>query len=653
MEYICIKSHEFIEELENNHSAVDIKFIEKVLNFSNEAHKNQYRSSGEKYIQHPLQVALILASMNMDTPTIAAGLLHDVLEDTNYSSDDMKKKFGEEITRLVDGVTKLESYKYRAGKANKQAENFRHLLFSITQDIRVIIIKLADRLHNMRTLDFLSKEKQLKIARETKDIYAPLANRFGMAKFQWELEDLSFKYLYPDEYKKLIKLVDKKKADRDRITNIIVSKFTQLLKKEDLDGIVVGRNKHFYSIFRKNLLKKIKFEDILDLFGIRIILNSVEDCYKLLGIIQTNFEVIPNSLKDYINRPKANNYKSIHIVVTDENDHLYEIQIRTKEMHYIAEEGIAAHWRYKETLLDNSNNLQQNDSSLHDEYSSQINWIRRFLKHQENGNPGEFINILKLNLFTDSIVVSTPDKDYIKLPKHSTPIDLAFKIHTRIGYHCSGAIVNGKHSTIRHELNSGDEVRILTSPNSNPSKDWMNFVQSPRVKQKIRSYFRKIDLQGQIDIGKELFFKRARKSHLKFKTDKEINLLARKLNIFDNQTFFAQLGAGIISFDDILDVLNPSTSKVTQTEPIALNRDVELELKRRHAEGIIVEDIDQLMIRYAKCCNPLPGDDILGYTTRGRGITIHRKDCHNPGFKNLQKTEPERIINAYWKYREK
>ncbi len=652
MEYKEIKSDDFIDELKKIPSNLDIDFIQNVLDFSVKAHVNQFRDSGEPYIQHPLHVALILADINMDTSTIAAGLLHDVIEDTPHSSKDLIKKFGNEITNLVNGVTKLESFEYKAGRARKQAENFRHLLFSMTQDIRIIIIKLADRLHNMRTLDSLPPEKQQRIARETMDIYAPLANRFGMAKFQWELEDLSFKYIHPREYRKLVKLINQKKADGDKAIEAIRKDFSSLMIKESIKGEVLGRNKHFYSIYRKNKIKKIRFEDILDLYGLRIILASVEDCYKTLGIIQSQFQVMPNSLKDYINRPKPNNYKSLHIVVTDDAGRNIEIQIRTREMHYIAEEGIAAHWRYKESAAeDKTMKSAAKDINLTAGYDNQISWIRRFLKHQEDVNPEEFIDILKKSLFPDSIVVCTPNADYIKLPRHSSAIDLAFKIHTAIGLHCSGAIINGKHAPIRQELFNGDEVKILTNPQSRPSKDWLNDTNSSRVQHKIRAYFRKVEMQHQLEVGKELFFKRARKAHLKIKTDKEINNLARKMNIFDNQTFFAQLGAGIITFEDILAILNPSLNEVKIQETETPTEDVQLEIKRSHVDGIIIGDIDQLMIRYAKCCNPVPGDSIVGYTTRGRGITIHREDCKNPGFVNQQKTEPGRIIKAYWKYK--
>jgi GTP pyrophosphokinase len=660
VKYFSVNFNNFIQEAGKVHPQLDYKNLNKALIFAIEAHKRQKRESGEEYINHPVNVAYILVTMKMDTATVIAGLLHDVLEDTNYKHEDLVKHFGSEIADLVNGVTKIESFPYHTKEKRKelQAENFRKLLISITKDVRIILIKLADRVHNMRTLEYLPQYKQIRIARETLDIYAPLANRFGIAKIQWELEDLCFKYLYPNEYKKIIDKSSPGKKERHFFINDIIESIRNLLSQSKIEAEVMGRSKNLYSIYLKNIIKKIKFEEILDLIGIRIIVKSVEDCYKVLGVIQTKYTPIKKGFRDYISQPKPNGYQSLHIVVESEENKIIEIQIRTFEMHLVAEEGIAAHWKYKEFYNPPSKRRKKVTEvpQIQETFERQLTWIRTFLRAQDNQDPKTFLQSLKLNLYPDIIVVRTPENDYFQLQKHSTPIDLAFKVHTEVGFHCEGAFINGKLTPIRTELHTGDVVQIKTSPQAKPSKDWINIIRSAKSRQKVRSYFSQMELQEFLELGKEIFYKKSRKIHLKIKSEEKILEIARLLKVNDVKTFFIKLGKEEILFDEVKTVLEKSQLEdkdiVKPGEQIEFDDNILLS-KRREAKGIVIENIDSILIRYAKCCNPVPGDEIVGYTTRGRGLTVHREDCTNPGFVNLRKREPERITKVKWDYKKK
>ena len=636
MKYKEINQENFLTEIKKLNTDIDYILLQDVLHFAANAHKEQKRKSGEDYITHPVNVAYILAEMKLDSDCIASALLHDVLEDTDFTSADIQNKYGSKITELVQGVTKIESFEYRAKETDKQADNFRKLLISVTKDIRVILIKLADRLHNMRTLEFMTEKQKMRISQETMDIYAPLANRFGIAGINRELEDLSFKWLHPEEYKKLVKLVLIKKDERDLMIQNAVSDIEKVMKHNDISGTVNGRSKHFYSIFHKHRRKNVSYDDILDLAAIRIIVDSVSDCYKVLGVIQTEFIPLEKSRKDYIARPKPNNYQSLHLVAENAEGQRFEFQIRTKEMHLIAEDGIAAHWLYKG---------QESKAQIQEGFEGQLVRIRNFLNDQNDSD--NFLNSLKMNLHPDTIVVLSPQNDYIKLRKHSSPIDYAFKIHSDLGFHCKGAFVNGKHVPLRSRLYSGDVVQVLTSPQAKPSKDWVNFLSSPKARQKVRSYFKKLELQEYIDTGKELFFKRARKIHLKARTDSEILEIARNFKISDVRSFFAALGKNEITFDEVKEVLKEK--EIVDAPQIIQD---ELELKRKKSDGIIIEEITDILLRYAKCCSPVPGDKIIGYITRGKGITIHKTNCNNTGFFNQIKKEPERKVNVRWNYRD-
>ena len=653
-----IDLEKFINEIKSIRDDIDLSLMKKVslqnaFLFAKNAHQEQMRESGKPYWEHPANVACILASMNMDAPTIIAGLLHDIIEDTKYTYEDISKAFGSEIADLVEGVSKLKKYRYKTHRSKKeqQAENFRKLLISITEDIRIILIKLADRLHNMRTIKYLDQEKIKRISQETLDIYAPLASRFGLAKIKWELEDLSFKYLYPDEYKNINEVISQKKEERDAYIREVVEPLKKYLDEDGIKAEVFGRSKHFYSIYRKKVRKNLDYEDIYDFAAIRIIVEKVEECYEVLGTIQTLFEPIKQRFRDYISRPKPNNYQSLHTVVIGPNARKVEVQIRTKEMNIIAEEGIAAHWHYKE-LKDTSDKSYQKKlkkTDLGNSYHHQIVWIRKLLQQEKSSD--EFMDFMQLNLYPDIIVVQTPDGDFIKLPKHATPIDLAFAVHTDVGFHCIGAKVNGKFVPIRTLLHTGDVVEVLTSPQGHPSKDWLSFMKSSKAKQKIRTYFRHKELDDAIQLGEDIFLKNCRKIHYKFKNEEDILEIARRFKINDFKTFFAQIGKGDILFASIKEIIE---EKQVEENPIPEEPVFEElpdgSLERKVARGVKIGGIDNLMIHYAKCCHPVPGDKIIAYTTRGRGITIHRQNCSNPGFIHLAKKEPERIMNVVWDY---
>ncbi len=648
-----MKIKDQIEKIVRMQNNIDNILLEKALFFSKKAHQGQLRESGISYWEHPVDVACILASMKMDAPTIIAGLLHDIIEDTKYTYEDIESEFGLEIAELVEGVSKLKKYRYKTHKSRKeqQAENFRKLLISITKDIRIILIKLADRLHNMRTIKYLEREKIERISQETLDIYAPLANRFGLAKIKWELEDLSFKYLYPAEYEKINEVISQKKEERDAYIREVIEPLQRYLEEDGISARVFGRSKHFYSIFRKKIRKNFEYEDIYDFAAIRIIVQKVEECYEILGIIQTLFEPIKQRFRDYIARPKPNNYQSLHTVVIGPHERKVEVQIRTQEMHLVAEEGIAAHWHYKEQEETSDKNFQKKLEKVEREnsYHNQIVWIRKLLQQEKSSD--EFMDFMRLNLYPDIMVVQTPNRDFIKLPKHATPIDLAFAVHTDVGFHCIGAKVNGKFVPIRTLLHTGDVVEVLTSPQGHPSKDWLSFMKSSKAKQKIRTYFRHKELDDAIQLGEDIFLKNCRKIHFKFKQEEDIIEIAKRFKTNDLKTFFAEIGKGDILFAQIKKIIEEK-----QVEEIQSEEEEELEelqdgsLERRVARGVKIGGIDNLMIHYAKCCHPVPGDKIIAYTTRGRGITIHRQKCSNPGFIHLTTKEPERIMSVVWDY---
>jgi len=651
MKHQHLAPEELLDNLYKIHPLLDLTIIDQALGLATKAHSGQKRASGEDYINHPVNVAFILAELKVDTETIAAALLHDVIEDTDISYENIQAKFGTSIANLVQGVTKIKKYHYSKSKTRQelQAENYRKLLISITQDFRVILIKLADRLHNMRTLNFKKPEDTRRIAQETLDVYIPLANRFGIAKIKWELEDLCLKHLHSKEYYEIKDLLDEKKQERDKELQRILKPMRDLLEVAGIDAEVSGRSKHFYSIYRKNVVRKVQYNDIFDLVALRIIVTTVEECYEVLGLINQEYEPIHNRLRDYISRPKPNNYQSLHLIVKEPGGKTVEIQIRTHEMHLVAEEGIAAHWRYKELKSYEEKDFKKDAEAgeKKNNFHNQISGIRSLLKKQEKSNSNDFLNSLKLDLFTESIVVSTPQGDYITLPKGASPIDFAFSIHTQVGEHTIGARVNDKFVSLKTELHNGDVIEIQTSPRGNPSKDWLKHMKSSKARQKVRAYFRQKELEDAIVLGEEIFIKKSRKLHLKFSSD-EIMDIAHGFKLNDMKSFFAKLGKGELLFDDIKLYLEEKKQTTAHFELPQLTKEEIVHQEQQKARGVRIQGVDNLMLRYAKCCNPIPGDEIIGYTTRGRGITVHQRDCRNKGFQRLVETEKSRIIDLEW-----
>ncbi|MDD3051699.1 MAG: bifunctional (p)ppGpp synthetase/guanosine-3',5'-bis(diphosphate) 3'-pyrophosphohydrolase [Candidatus Cloacimonetes bacterium] len=653
MKHEDIKYDEFIEKCTVINPDIDYCLIEKALNFAYNKHLGQNRNSGEEFINHPVNVAYILVSMKLDSATICGGLLHDIIEDTDCTYQEIVNDFGCEIADMVEGLTKLQGIKYTSSlsKESQQAENYRKLLFSVIKDIRIILIKLADRLHNMRTLQFMTEEKRIRIAQETLDIYAPIANRFGISKIKTELEDLSLKFLHPEEYQKINKIVDQKKSERELYIKQVIAPLKNALEKCGIKSDIAGRSKHFYSIYRKKIVRKIPYDEIYDLAAIRIIVDTVEQCYSVLGVVHATYEPI-EIFRDYIARPKPNGYQSLHTIVIGLQKRNVEIQIRTNQMHIIAEEGIASHWRYKELTDYSDNNLRREAgrSELQKSFKEQIMWIRQLLKRKLDGGNVDFIEDLKLDLYPEIIIAISPKNDFIKLPKNATPLDFAFAIHTDVGLRCIGAKVNGRIASLKTPLRNGDCVEILKSKKPNPSKDWLEIMKSSKAKQRLRAYLKAKELEDAIVLGQEIFIKNIRKNHLRIKTEEEILDIACSFKYNNINQLFADLGKGQLLFNQILEFLQSSRKIEPENKDELKDDELELDSARHLIKGIKIENIDNLMINYPKCCNPLPGDPIIAYTTRGRGITIHRVDCTEPNFVKLKETEPERFINVFWDY---
>lgn len=631
---------------------VDTKLIMKAYNLANEKHKNQKRSSGEPYIIHPLNVAYILAGIGLDESTLCAALLHDVVEDTDLTNKDLSEMFGEEIAQMVEGVTKLSTIQF-ATVEEKQVENYRRMFLAMGKDIRVILIKLADRLHNMRTLKYLTRERQIANAKETLDLYAPLANRLGLYSIKAELEDLGFKYLKPEEYHELVEGINKKKDERLKFIEKIMDDIHVQLKKQRIDAEVTGRAKHLYSIYRKMKRDNCTLDQIYDLFAMRIIVNSVKDCYAALGVVHEMYSPMPGRFKDYIAVPKPNMYQSIHTTLLGEKGTPFEVQIRTWDMHRVAEYGIAAHWAYKEA--NNSRNKKSNVTVTDDKLA----WIREALEWQKDmQDPEEFLKTLKTELFEDEVYVFTPKGDIKSLPKGSTPIDFAYNIHAEIGHHMTGCKINSKMMPIITELKNGDIVEIITSEQSKgPSMDWLKFIKSSGAKSKILSWFKKTQREENIVKGKELVEKEIKKIGINyseiFKHD-FVQVVLNKYKYNSVEDMYASVGFGAISAGKIVARLLEEYRKEHQEENLEEKLE---ELSNEKAKtykpskaGVVVKGIDNCLVKLSKCCNPVPGDEIIGYITKGRGVSVHRKDCVNTG--NLLEEE-NRIIDVYWDSDEK
>lgn len=642
---------QFLEDLKKYNENYDLEIIGSAFDMAYKLHEGQLRKSGEPYFIHPIAVSKILAQLGMDEATIVGGLLHDVVEDTEYTREMLVKDFGEEVAVLVDGVTKLGSIKFDT-KEEAQAENLRKMFFAMSKDIRVLIIKLADRLHNMRTAEYWSESKQKEKARETLDIYAPLASRLGIFTVKFELEDTALKYLHPQEYETLKSEVSEKREQREKVINSVIEKISATLEQLDLHFDIAGRSKHLYSIYKKMVLQNKQLDEIFDLTAVRVIVDSVKDCYAVLGLVHTMWKPIPRRFKDYIAMPKPNMYQSLHTTVIGDNGEPFEIQIRTFEMHKVAEYGIAAHWKYKEGKHD----AKQNNEDL------KLAWLRQTLEwQQELNDPKEFMETLKMDLFSSQVFVFTPKGEVIDLPAGSTPLDFAFKIHTDVGCKCVGAKVNGKMVTIDHQLNNGDIVEIVTSSNSSgPSVDWLKIAKSSTARTKIRQFLRKANKPDDIAKGKEALDRYVRKKGydphevcksaflnraLKESTIAS-NLDEMYIQISNNQVLskFASL---LFKYYDEEQRLAAQKEEEKFKAIIAdENKKAKNNQTRRDNPGIVVKGSDNLMIRISRCCNPVPGDEIIGFITKGRGISVHRKDCSN--MTSLPENEHARLIDVEW-----
>ena len=635
-----------------NNRKSDSKLIKKAYEFAKAHHGDQLRKSGEPYIVHPVQVAYILATLSLDDSTICAALLHDTVEDTDITKQDLVQEFSAEIAELVDGVTKLSKLQY-ASMEEQQVENYRKMFLAMGKDIRVILIKLADRLHNMRTLKYLSRDRQIANANETMDLYAPLANRLGMYSLKWELEDLSFKYLYPEEYRELVEGINRKREERLKFIDMIMEEIRKAVKKQHIEAEITGRAKHLYSIYRKMKRDNITLDQVYDLFALRVIVNSVKDCYAVLGVVHELYNPMPGRFKDYISVPKPNMYQSLHTTLIGPKGTPFEVQIRTWDMHRVAEYGIAAHWAYKEASF--MGNKKANVKVTEDKLS----WLRETLEWQKDmQDPDEFLNTLKTELFEDEVYVFTPKGKIIALPKGSTPIDFAYNIHAEIGNRMTGAKINSKMMPIITPLKNGDIVEIITSDQSKgPSRDWLKFIKSSTAKNKILAWFKKNEREENIVKGKDLIEKEIRKigmTHSELAKTEYIQAALDRYKYNSLEDMYASVGFGAISPGKIVARMLEEYRKEHETE------NVEAKLEELSKEkivpnkpsrtGIVVKGIDNCLVKLSKCCNPLPGDEIVGYITKGRGVSVHRKDCSN--VKTLL-SEENRMIDVYWYEAEK
>ena len=613
---------------------LDRELLARAYRFSEEAHRGQKRLTGEPFVTHCVEVAKILAELQLDSVTVACGLIHDVVEDTRITVADVEREFGKEIAGIVDGLTKIAKLPTGGTKEERQVESYRKLLLSIAKDARVIIVKLADRLHNMRTLDPLPDEKRRRIAAETRDLYAPLAHRFGMAKMRWELEDLSFKHLESAEYKTLAKQVAQKRGERESL----IAQFREPLEKALREaGIkefeVTGRPKHLWSIFKKMQQRQKPYEEIYDLLAIRVLVNSVPDCYHALGIVHDRWTPVQERIKDYIAQPKSNGYQSLHTTVFGPGGQLYEVQIRTREMHRTADFGIAAHWLYKE------------DAKSADELDRHLTWFRQVLELQLDAKtPDEFLEFLKLDLYQDEIFVFTPTGDVVQLPKGATPIDFAFAVHTEIGLHCAGAKINGRIAPLSRPLRNSETVEIIRSASAKPTRDWLAHVRTGRARHKIRQVLKREEHQSAQKIGQEIFDREVRRRRLPKPSDDELLKAAKGMGLTDATHLMASMGQGDVQVATVLKTLHPELESPDPPKPpTVLERFVDR--VRRGSKGVRIQGVDGVMVRYAQCCQPVPGDTVVGYVTRGRGVSIHRADCPNL---LLLAHEPERRLDIDW-----
>ncbi len=623
----------FVPRVDGDFDRLDADLLVRAYRFSERAHAGQVRHSGEPYISHCIEVARILADLQLDSVTVACGLLHDIVEDTDITVVDIEAEFGPEVSRIVDGLTKIANLPLTS-REDRQVENYRKLLLSIAKDARVILIKLADRLHNMRTLDWLPPEKRKRISQETRDLYAPLAHRFGMAKVRWELEDLSFKHIEPEEYRGLARLVAAKRGERESLIAQMREPLERRLTDAGIRDVeVTGRPKHLWSIFKKMQQRDRPYDDIYDLLAIRVVVPNVLECYHALGVIHDGWTPVQERIKDYIAQPKSNGYQSLHTTVFGPGRQLFEIQIRTAEMHSTAEFGIAAHWSYKE------------QTEGKDELDRHLAWFRQVLELQMDAEtPGEFLEFLKLDLYQDEIFVFTPTGDVIQLPKGATPIDFAFAVHTQVGHHCAGSKVNGRIAPLSRELKNSETVEILTNPNARPSRDWLAHVRTGRARHKIRQWLRHEEQASAVRLGRDILDREVRRRRLPKVDDQALQPVARALKLKDPAHLTASIGQGDVHVMQVLKALHPQLEAVPEA-PTQSPIERIVDRVRGTSRGVKVQGADGLLVRYAQCCQPVPGDNVVGYVTRGRGVSIHRGDCPNLLF---LVNEPERRLDIDW-----
>jgi len=628
--------NEIIDAVKDYHPGADASLIMKAYVYSAKMHAGQLRISGEPYLTHPLAVSWLLTDMHLDVASICAGLLHDAVEDTEANLDDIDRLLGPEVSALVDGVTKITELTETTAAA-RQAESLRKMILAMAGDIRVLIIKLADRLHNMRTLGYLAEPKQRRIALETREIYAPMAHRLGIRRWQGELEDLALYYLEPQIYRQIQEGVALRKADRRRFMNEVIARITEALGEQGITGRVSGRGKHFASIYQKMIRRNVELDELYDIIAFRIIVEDLKDCYEALGLVHNMWKPIPGRFRDYIGMPKPNGYQSLHTAVVGPMGQRMEVQIRTEEMHRVAEVGIAAHWRYKEA--------GGGDSSEQDRFA----WLRRLLDWQrEMEDPSEFLRSLRMDLYPEEIFVFTPNGEVKELPRGSTPVDFAYAIHTEVGHQCVGAKVNGRMVPLRTELNTGDQVEVITQAKHKPSKDWLGFVVSSRARSKIRSFIRESERSRAVSLGRDLVDREFRKrgstlaSALK---EGKLDASAGELSLKDPEHLMAAVAYGKVSPRHVVNrALRGPEAEAAEEEkrPGFLERTLGRRRRRQH-EGVKVRGVDDVLVRFAKCCNPLPGDPIVGYITRGRGVTVHDSRCPH-----LDQVDPARRVELDW-----
>lgn len=634
---------EFMEYIHTYLTDDECDQVLKAFELADKAHEGQFRASGEPYIMHPLAVADILAHLQIDHITLMAALMHDVVEDTSYSKEDLEEMFGSEVAFLVDGVTKLNQFQYET-KEDRQMENYRKMILAMAKDVRVVVIKLGDRLHNMRTLKHMRSDKQKRIAKETLEIFAPLAHRLGIFNVKWELEDLSFRYLEPEKYYDLVDQMKQKRQVREDIVNDTMRQLTKALSEAHIKADIKGRPKHFYSIYKKMKKDNRDLSQIYDLLAVRVIVDSIPDCYAVLGIAHSLWKPLPYRFKDYFSMPKSNMYQSLHTTVIGTMGQPVEIQIRTWEMHRVSEYGVAAHWRYKEG---NKNGDK--------EFDQKVAWLRQVLEWQDTSNPTELVNALKLDVFSGEVFVFTPKGDVVKLPIGSVPLDFAYRVHTDVGHHCVGAKVNGKIVPLDYTLQNGDIVDIITSKTGRPSLDWLNIVGSSESKSKIRNWFKRENKAENIEKGLDSLEKEAKRLNHNWKelcADNRLQHVTKQLKAGTEEEMFAACGYGGIPVSTVLLRLIELYKKSKEveeskrsTEQIIEKLKSQGQKKTKNGTGVLVKGEAGVMVRMAKCCNPVPGDDIIGYITRGRGVSIHRCDCPSMGH---SPEDLERMIEVSW-----